>query len=75
MKKLKKIISIISKETGVAKENISISNDFVQALHLNMFEEAILYLELEKQLHVFFPEDKMPQLRTVREIQKFVGDC
>ncbi len=67
-----RIVSIISRETGIAREKIPVETDFVQALHLNAFEEALLYLEIEKELNTIFPDEMMPQLRTAEQIQKYI---
>lgn len=66
-----RIISIISRETGIARERIPVEADFIEALHLNAFEEALLYLEIEKELNTIFPDEMMPKLRSARQIQNY----
>jgi|JI10StandDraft_1071094.scaffolds.fasta_scaffold2277253_1 acyl carrier protein len=72
MSTIERVIRVISRETGISKETIPVETDFVEALHLNTFEEALLYLEIEKELNIVFPDEMMPKLRTASQIQKYI---
>lgn len=66
------IIKVIAGETWIHLSKIAESTDFAGVLSLNLFEEAIVLLEIEKEFNVILPDDMMTGLRSPAQLQAYI---
>lgn len=68
---LGKILSIVS---GLAKEEISVDEDTVLQADLNLTSLQVmeLVLEVEDEFDISFPLNRLPNIRTVKELTEAI---
>ena len=69
-----KVIEIVSKQLGVAKEKITRQSSFVNDLGADSLDTVELVMEIEDAFDLSIPDDAAEKIQTVGDAIKFVED-
>ncbi len=67
-----KVIEIVSKQLGVAKEKISRESSFVNDLGADSLDTVELVMEIEDKFDLSIPDDAAEKIQTVGDAIKYV---
>ncbi len=67
-----KVIEIVSKQLGVAKEKITASSSFVNDLGADSLDTVELVMEIEDKFDLSIPDDAAEKIQTVGDAIKYV---
>ena len=69
-----KVIEIVSKQLGVAKEKITRQSSFVNDLGADSLDTVELVMEIEDAFDLSIPDDAAEKIQTVGDAIKFIED-
>jgi len=69
-----KVIEIVSKQLGVAKEKITRQSSFVNDLGADSLDTVELVMEIEDAFDLSIPDDAAEKIQTVGEAMKYIED-
>ncbi len=69
-----KVIEIVSKQLGVAKEKITRSSSFVNDLGADSLDTVELVMEIEDAFDLSIPDDAAEKIQTVGDAIKYIED-
>ena len=67
-----KVIEIVSKQLGVAKEKITANSSFVNDLGADSLDTVELVMEIEDKFDLSIPDDAAEKIQTVGDAIKYV---
>jgi acyl carrier protein len=69
-----KVISIVSEQLGVAKEEIKLESKFVDDLKADSLDVVELVMEFEDEFEITIPDDDYDKIKTVGDAVKYITD-
>ena len=69
-----KVIEIVSKQLGVAKDKISNSSSFVNDLGADSLDTVELVMALEEEFGQEIPDEEAEKLQSVGDVIKFIEE-
>ena len=69
-----KVIEIVSKQLGVAKDKISKTSSFVNDLGADSLDIVELVMELEDEFDVSIPDEDAEKIQTIGQAVKYIED-
>jgi len=69
-----KVIEIVSKQLGVAKDKISRSSSFVNDLGADSLDTVELVMEIEDAFDLSIPDDAAEKIQTVGDAIKYIEE-
>ncbi|MBC7819865.1 MAG: acyl carrier protein [Planctomycetaceae bacterium] len=69
-----KVISIVSEQLGVAKEEIKLESKFVDDLKADSLDVVELVMEFEDEFEVTIPDDDYDKIKTVGDAVKYITE-
>jgi acyl carrier protein len=69
-----KVIEIVSKQLGVAKEKIARPSSFVNDLGADSLDTVELVMEIEDAFDLSIPDESAEKIQTVGDAIKFIED-
>jgi len=67
-----KVIEIVSKQLGVAKDKITMESSFVNDLGADSLDTVELVMEIEDAFDISIPDDAAEKIQTVADAVKFI---
>ncbi|OIP97231.1 acyl carrier protein [candidate division WWE3 bacterium CG09_land_8_20_14_0_10_39_24] len=71
---LKDLKNLISKETGVSREEIALNSHFEEDLNIDTFEFANLMISVEEVFNVEINPEDIEKIKTVQNLLHFLED-
>jgi acyl carrier protein len=69
-----KVIEIVSKQLGVAKDKITRSSSFVNDLGADSLDTVELVMEIEDAFDLSIPDDAAEKIQTVGDAMKYIEE-